>query len=389
MKHRTWIAPAALLITIVALGGGLAAWKLTALEEARAAFADEPEPSEAVTAVAARSRDYRPTTTSIGTVLALRSITLRNELAGTVRQVTLTPGQVVEAGEVLVALDVSVEEAELRSLEAQAELAETLHRRAQRLNARGAASDEEVDRARAERDVTVAQMERTRAVIARKTIRAPFRARVGLADLHVGQYLNEGTVLTTLQGVDESVHVDFAVPQHVIAGLGAGHTVTVHTDNGAPAIAATIVAIDARVDPATRNASVRARIDEEAFAPQPGASVRVAVPAGPSRQVVAVPLSALRKGPAGDHVFVLTEDETGQTRARLRPVQSGPMLDDEVIISEGLTPGELVAASGSFKLQDAALVAVANAVSGGPDTADAALADTAPGESESPQGVRF
>jgi membrane fusion protein, multidrug efflux system len=114
---------------------------------------------------------------------------LRNELAGTIRQVMLTPGQVVELGMVLVALDVSVERAELKAQQAQAVLAETVLNRALRLSRGGAASEEEVDRARAERDVALAQMARTKAVIAKKTIRAPFRVRVGLADVHPGQYL--------------------------------------------------------------------------------------------------------------------------------------------------------------------------------------------------------
>ena len=83
--------------------------------------------------------------------------------------------------------------------------------RTQRLDKNRVTAETELDRARAERDVALAQIARTKAVIARKTIRAPFRARVGLADLHPGQYLNEGTQLTTLQGVDDAVHVDFTV----------------------------------------------------------------------------------------------------------------------------------------------------------------------------------
>ena len=112
----------------------------------------------------------------------------------------------------------------------------------------------EVDRARAERDVALAQVARTKAIIARKTIRAPFRARVGLADVHPGQYLNEGTQLTTLQGVDDAVHVDFTVAQRVAAGLREGDSVDVFATSDSSPIAATIVALDARVDPATRNA---------------------------------------------------------------------------------------------------------------------------------------
>src|SRR5262249_9494235 len=155
----------------------------------------------------------------------LNSITLRNELAGTVRRVTLVPGQVVEPGTVLVGLDVSVEQAELEAQKAQADLAETTLARLQRLLAAQAAPHEGGDEARPGRAGALAQMQRTRAIIARKTIRAPFRARVGIADIHPGQYLNEGTELTTLQGVAAAANVDFTVSQEVARALRAGEQV--------------------------------------------------------------------------------------------------------------------------------------------------------------------
>ena len=219
--------------------------------------------------------------------------------------------------------------------------------------------------ARAERDVALAQIARTKAIIARKTIRAPFRARVGISDVHPGQYLEEGTLLTTLQGVDDAAHADFTVAQHVAAALREGDGVEVFATSDSPPIAAKVVAVDARVDPSTRNAMVRARIEDGAGAPAPGAAVRVQVPVGPPRTAVAVPASALRKGSGGDHVFVLAPAKDGKTRTHLRQVESGPMLGDEVLIHAGLSAGEQVAASGSFKLRDAVLVAVANDPSGG------------------------
>ena len=185
-----------------------------------------------------------------------------------------------------------------------------------------------MDRARADRDIALAQIARTKAIIARKTIRAPFRARVGIADVHPGQYLNEGTELTTLQGVDDAVHVDFTVAQQVAAGLRIGHSVDVSAASDSSPIVAKIVAVDARIDPTTRNAMVRARIERAANAPTPGASVRVQVPVGQPRKAVAVPVSALRKGPGGDHVFVIAPDEDGKTRAHVRQVESGTVLGE-------------------------------------------------------------
>src|SRR5437762_2019638 len=255
MNNRGWTGSAVLLVTLGITASGLVAWKRAAARKADAAAASQPEPVESVTLAVARERQYRPTTTSVGTILALNSITLRNELAGTVRQVTLAPGQVVEAGAVLVALDVSVEEAELQAETAQADLAATTLARLERLQEARATSQEEVDQAHAARDVALAQA------------RIPSRA------------------------------------------------------------------------------------------PAPGASVRVEVPVGPSTMVVAIPVSALRKGPGGDHVFLIVADSAGHNRAHVQAVRSGPVLEDEVVILSGLTPGQHVATSGSFKLREAVLVA--------------------------------
>lgn len=355
-RLRSFALIGVLLATAILLG----AWKYNAVRSAEAASANQPEPTETVAAAVATARPHQESASAIGTVLAPRSITLRNEVAGTVHFVSLQPGQIVNAGAVLVALDVSVETAELRAQEAQARLAQTSLERVDRMASRGAASAMELDNARAERDVALAEVARTRALIARKTIRAPFRARIGMSDVHLGQFLESGTQLTTLQGVDGAVHVDFDVSQSVAAAMRHGDSVRVISSTTAGEIPARVVAVDARVDPTTRNAVVRAALPDLPRLPAPGASVRVLIPIGPMRDAVVVPVSALRKGPGGDHVFVIAAAKDGKTRAQLRLVTTGPVLGDEIVIVDGLAAGERVAASGSFKLRDAALVAVAD-----------------------------
>jgi membrane fusion protein (multidrug efflux system) len=348
------------IIVVVGVGFGLASWKHKSIEEANAASAQLPEPMESVGAAIVKERKHTQTTTSIGTITALRSVTLQNEVAGTVRQVNLIDGRIVEAGTMLVTLDVSVEQAELREQEARATLAETLLNRIEAIGDSRAISKTEVDRARGELDVAKAQVVRTKAVIDRKIIRAPFRSRVGISDVHPGQYLDEGTKLTTLQGVDEAVHVDFTVPQHVAATLKNGDVVQIFPTGESPSISATVVALDSRVDPSTRNATIRAKIQNAENAPVPGASVRVQVAVGDPIKAVSIPVSALRKGPTGDHVFVIQSDKDGKKRAYTRQVVSGAMLGDEILILKGLSPGQYVASSGSFKLRDSALVAMTN-----------------------------
>jgi membrane fusion protein (multidrug efflux system) len=353
---RHWLGPTLLLGAVAVTGVLLAVWKHGASLAAETSATSQPEPIAVVTVATAEPRQHREATTAIGTVLALQSITLRNELAGTVRQASLTPGQVVEAGTILVALDTSEESALLQAEQAEATLAETTLARLERLRLHQAVSQEEVDQARARLDVARAQIARTRAIIAKKTIRAPFRARVGIADVHPGQYLNEGVELTTLQGISDEANVDFAVAQGVAAGLRAGMAVEVLTDDDATPHQARIVAVDARVDPVTRNATVRARLVATNHGPRPGASVQVKVPVGPLGTAMAIPVSALRKGPDGDHVWIITPDSAGVPRAHERKVEAGSVLGDTVLVLTGLTAGDRVAASGSFKLRESARV---------------------------------
>jgi membrane fusion protein (multidrug efflux system) len=189
-------------------------------------------------------------------------------------------------------------------------------------------------------------------------VRAPFRARVGMVDLHLGQYLEPGTQLTTLQGVEGGVHVDFAVPQDVAAQLEVGGLVDIGM-TGLPACKARIVAIDARVEAATRNAWVRALLDTPPL-PRPGASVRVSTPVEATHDVLVVPVSALRRGPGGEFVFTIAPVPGGKVRAHMLRVVAGAVLGDEVVVEDGLKVGDRIATTGSFKLYEGALVAINN-----------------------------
>jgi membrane fusion protein, multidrug efflux system len=354
-KHFTFMrrAIAALLLMAAVLGTGtlLGTWKRGARKAAATDAANQPEPTETVELATVKAYEHRGTTTAIGTVLALQSVTLKTEVSGTVVRAPLEPGRIVQAGKVLLVLDSSVEQAELRALEAQARLLQAKLERREQLSEGQAIAREDLDQARAQRDVAEARVAQLRAQIAKKTIRAPFRARVGLSNVHRGQYLNAGETLTTLQGVADQVHVDFPVAQTIAAGLDHGSPIEVRTAGG-EAFSAEVIALDARVDPITRNATVRARLPAGIAGLAPGASVRVVVPAGEMSRATVVPVSALRKGPDGDHVWIIEEDSAGGLRAHERKVLTGPMLQDWAVLLGGVQAGERVAATGSFKLRE-------------------------------------
>lgn len=352
-----WVASLLLIVAVLGAGALIYFWKNRADAAAAQVAASQPPPMWGVESAEVRTRSFARSTTSIGTVRALQSISLRNELPGTVHKVSLATGQVVEAGSVLVELDVAVELAELKALEAEAKLAASMLVRMEQALSKQGASAADVDRAHAEHDKALANVARTKAVIERKRLRAPFHARVGFVDLHVGQYLDAGAMVTTLQGTEDAVHVDYAVTQDVAAHLAVGSDVEVVV-TGQPTAVAKIVAMDARVDSTTRNTSIRALLRGLSPMPQPGASVRVRTPLEAPAEVMVVPVSALRRGPGGDHVFTIVKNASGALVADMRRVQSSSSLGDEVVIKDGLKLGEKVAAAGSFKLFPGALIAV-------------------------------
>jgi RND family efflux transporter MFP subunit len=355
MKPIHAIASLVLILAVVGGAVGLALWKRATI--LAAANADQPEQVSTVSFATVRSEDYVRRSSIIGTVRAPRSVTLRNELSGTVAKVSMEPGTIVEEGAVLVELDTAVERADLLAREANAELTLTRLRRTERAAETRAASEIDLERARAEHRVALADIARAQAVIDRKTVRAPFRARVGLTDVHVGQYLPAGTLLTSLEGVGEALEVDFSVPQALTeSGAVAVGTVVEVVSSTADEALAEVIAIDSRVDARTRNTRVRAKFTAHHSPPLPGSSVRVRVPIGAPIRCAAIPVEALRRGPQGDYVFVVEPGQSGGQRAFQRAVEVAGLKSGTMLIASGLEEGELVAAAGSFKLRDGALV---------------------------------
>jgi membrane fusion protein (multidrug efflux system) len=376
MNRRALVIVAASTAGLIAFLAAYKYWRVSSMIAAAASFA---EPAEAVEVASARAITWRAEATAAGTIVARQFVTLSNELAGTIATVAFRSGQVVEEGQVLLELDTRTERAELRSAEADIDLARLTAERTTRLVEQRVGTQAEVDRARAQLAQVQARRDVVATTIARKTLRAPFRGRIGLRDVHPGQYLAEGTELTTLESVDDGVYVDFRLPQEIAAQLATGAAVRL-SGGGLPTPAEAVVrAVDARADEATRTVRVRAEAAGLSPAVKPGTFVDVTVAAKAPQEVLAVPLAAVRRAAYGDHVYVIAAAGTADTgpRAEQRFVQTGPVVGKDIVILKGLAPGERVATEGSFKLRQGSLVRIA--VPG-----DQAGAAPTPGES--PQG---
>jgi len=186
-------------------------------------------PPETVTTSAVRSDTWEVALTAVGSLTAVQGVTVAAELPGKVAEIAFEPGAKVKKGDLLIRQDTSVEEAQLPGAVAQADLARTVLERDAEMLAKQIISQADYDVAVANHEQAMAQANNIRAVIAKKTIRAPFAGRLGIRQANLGQILREGDPIVTLQSLDP-IYVDFTLPQQELARLRAGLPVRVTTD---------------------------------------------------------------------------------------------------------------------------------------------------------------
>ena len=340
--------------------------KFQQIQTAIAEGAAYQPPPEAVTTVVAEQEEWPSTLNVIGTMAAVQGVDVSADLPGTVERILFESGQGVRAGEVLAVLDTRQEQAQLKAIEARLELARVTYGRMQGLLEERVISQAEFDRATADFRQNEAQLGEIRAVIQRKTIRAPFTGVLGIRHVNLGQYLAGGDPLVTLQSIDP-IYVNFGVPQQSTAQVPVGRIVRIMAEDGS-AIERTgrVTAIDSMVDEATRNIQVQATVSNPGGKLRPGMFVQTEVPLGPRQAVVALPASAIAYAPYGDSVFVVAELKGADGRSyrgvRQQFVKLGPARGDQVAVLSGIKAGDEVVTSGVFKLRNGAAVQINNGV---------------------------
>jgi RND family efflux transporter MFP subunit len=370
--------PVVFVVTLAALAGltgGLAYFQFVikpAMVKGFISAAFAPKPTS-VSAEEARTERWPPELTAIGTLRAYQGIIIAPQAAGVVTAIHFESGGDVDAGNLLINIDDSVEQADLVSGLAQLKNAEVTLARQKTLVAGGNTPQSTVDSALAARDTSAATVERTRAVIAQKAIRAPFSGRLGLRNVDLGQYASVGMALATLQQLDP-IYADFPVPEEALARLAVGQDVSMSVDAiPGQTFEGKIKAIDARVSSDSRNVTARAEFANPDRKLLPGMFANLTVTAGAPAEVLTVPQTAIVYSLYGDNVFVVRPAPptppaspaagAGQGAAAApapaaeglvaerRFVRVGPVRGERIAIEDGLKPGERVVTSGQIKLQ--------------------------------------
>jgi len=322
-------------------------------------------PATTVTSAPVKEEDWAPILSAVGSVSAVQGAVLSTDLAGTVAEVKFESGAVAKKGDVLVRLDVSSEEGQLRTAEADLELARSDLERSHGLAARKVISKAEIDSAESKFKQKEGTVDNMRAMVGKKEVRAPFDGQLGIRQVNVGQMINAGQQVVALTALDP-VYVDFALPQQELAKLSAGFEVRVHTD-AVPGreFKGKLTAVNSMVDTVTRNVTLQATLENPDHALRPGTFAKVEVMLPEKHKALVVPGSAISYAPFGDSVFVIekkNDPKTGKESQTIRQqfVRVGEARGDFVSINDGLKPNETIVSTGVFKLRNGMTVTINN-----------------------------
>lgn len=355
---------AIVLALVIVLVGGTVGFNMVKAHFIKLAMAQNATVPQTVSTATAQYSDWQPQVQAVGSLRAIHGVEVTTEVAGLVRQVAFRSGTDARAGQTLLQLNADPDTAQLQALRAEANLAGlTYHRDYIQYQAQAIG--------RAQLDADAANLKSTReqeaaqaALVAKKTVRAPFGGRLGITTVNPGQYLNPGDPIVTLESVDP-IYVDFRLPQDNLSSVAVGQTVHVKTDTfPGSEFVGKIASIDPLVDPSTRNFQAEAIVRNPEHKLLPGMFVRTTVDAGAQQQYLTLPQTAVTYNPYGQTVFLVRSPAKpgGRPTAELTFVTLGPTRGDQVAVVKGLKAGDVVVSSGQLKIKNGTELAVNNSV---------------------------
>ncbi|MBU6475453.1 MAG: efflux RND transporter periplasmic adaptor subunit [Alphaproteobacteria bacterium] len=351
-----------MLVFVGAVLGGVFGFRIYEAKQMFAHMAAMGVPAQTVSTTKAAKQSWQKSLEAVGSLRASKGVDVAAEVSGIVTAIGFNSGENVKAGALLVQLRTDDDIAKLKALQAAAALAKINYDRDSRQYKIQAVSRAAVDADKAALESDEAQVKAQQAVIAEKTIAAPFDGTLGIRQVDLGQYLNPGAPVVTLQALD-AMFVDFLLPQQALSEIRIGQAVTLKNDTWpGKSFTGTITTINPKVDTATRNVQVRARVPNADHALLPGMYATVDIVVGAPQSFITLPQTAITYNPYGDTVYLAEKDKDGKPVARQVFVTVGETRGDQIQVLTGVKVGDAVVTSGQIKLRNGAPIAINNAI---------------------------
>lgn len=350
------------VLAIFLLTAFLAVIKVTQISRAIAEHARFSPPPEAVTTTKVTKAEWRESFDTVGSFVSIQGATLSAKESGNVVAVRFESGAKVKAGDVLLEIDRSVEEATLRGATARLELTKQNLERANKLRGQSALALSTLEDAQSKVRQSEAEVQSIKAAIERKTIVAPFDGRAGIRTVNVGSFVNAGAPLVPLYSLNP-IYFNFSVPQQLAPQLATGSHVTVAVDAFPNReFTGEVTAINPNIDEALRTITVQATVQNAQEEILPGMFGSVHFDIGDEKSLLVITSVSVTYAPYGNSVYVVERskgaDGKERTTARQQIVQLGRARGDFVSVIKGLNEGDEIVSTGAFKLRPGAPIQI-------------------------------
>jgi membrane fusion protein (multidrug efflux system) len=355
-----------LIIVSIILGGifGFINFKGRMIKEY---MASQGEPIHTVSTITANAMDWLPKMEAVGSLQASQGTNVSAEVPGIVEEIYFKQGDNVKLGMPLLQLRAKDEIAKLEALKATAEINRITYNRNLAQFEVNAISKQTLDIDKANLEVATANVDQQQALLNKKLIRAPFTGKLGIRLVDVGQYLEAGTAISTLQALD-TIFVDFFLPQQALSSLKTGQQVTLNSDTyPSDSFTGDITVINPIVDTNTRNVQIRATLNNPKHKLLPGMYVTVSITTGSAQRYITLPRTTITFNSFGSTVYRLEnngQDEKGKAKliAKQSLVTTGDTRGDQITILTGVKEGETIVTTGQIKLRNGSPVTVDNSI---------------------------
>jgi membrane fusion protein (multidrug efflux system) len=336
---------------VVIVVAGLAGTKLSQFKALAAA--PYASPPETIASAVAHQEKWQDTFSAVGSITAVQGVIVTPELAGIVSEIAFESGAVVAKGDLLVRFDTSIEEAQLKASNAQLEWALLSVERARTLRTNNMVSQSELDQSEAAWKQAKANADAIQAAIDKKTIRAPFAGKLGIRQVNLGEYVDSGKPIVSLQSL-APVYADFSLPQQTLSEIRTGMTVRVSTDTYINRqFMGKLTAMNPNLDESTRSVRLQATLENPDQLLRPGMFARIEVILAAEKDVLVIPATAILSAPYGDSVYVIVKSTNGPgSVVNQQFVRTGRARGDFVSVESGLKAGDSVVSGGLFKLRN-------------------------------------
>ncbi len=334
---------------VLLLLGSLFGYKFHQINQTISQIKPPPPPVIAVAEV--KQQSWSSSLSTIGNITAMAGVSVSNEVAGKITALHFESGQSVKAGQLLIDLDTATDEAELKGLQAEQQLAQIRYQRNAQMLDKHFVSRSDYDQSKATLEQTTAAVNAKQTLIAKKHIRAPFAGELAIRQVNLGQYLAPGSAIVDLQALTP-IYVDFSIPERQLAQLSNGQKIQLTVQAFAEQLfAGEIIAISPEIDSNSRTLKVRALLPNADKRLRPGMFAQVQIDSGSALSVLTIPDTAISYNPYGNSVFLLQHAEQGFT-VQNRQIQTGQTREGRVEILSGLQAGDRVVSAGQLKLRN-------------------------------------